>query len=124
MSAIVLMLAIFWTVVVLILYHKLFDVVYFNLINGIVKELVVSFIIAMVITSITIKLWWVTAIILVIAGILLSKKTLSKVPLVITIILAIVFSSLSGKLNEAIQNNSSNNTTYIYTVSQNDTNNI
>lgn len=124
MSAIVLMLAIFWTVVVLILYHKLFDVVYFNLINGIVKELVVSFIIAMVITSITIKLWWVTAIILVIAGILLSKKTLSKVPLVITIILAIVFSSLSGKLNEAIQNNSSNNTTYVYTVSQNDTNNI
>lgn len=124
MSAIVSMLAIFWTVVVLILYHKLFDVVYFNLINGIVKELVVSFIIAMVITSITIKLWWVTAIILVIAGILLSKKTLSKVPLVITIILAIVFSSLSGKLNEAIQNNSSNNTTYVYTVSQNDTNNI
>ena len=124
MSAIVLMLAIFWTVVVLILYHKLFDVVYFNLINGIVKELVVSFIIAMVITSITIKLWWVTAIILIIAGILLSKKTLSKVPLVITIILAIVFSSLSGKLNEAIQNNSSNNTTYVYTVSQNDTNNI
>ena len=124
MSAIVLMLAIFWTVVVLILYHKLFDVVYFNLINGIVKELVVSFIIAVVITSITIKLWWVTAIILVIAGILLSKKTLSKVPLVITIILAIVFSSLSGKLNEAIQNNSSNNTTYVYTVSQNDTNNI
>lgn len=124
MSAIVSMLAIFWTVVVLILYHKLFDVVYFNLINGIVKELVVSFIIAVVITSITIKLWWVTAIILVIAGILLSKKTLSKVPLVITIILAIVFSSLSGKLNEAIQNNSSNNTTYVYTVSQNDTNNI
>lgn len=124
MSAIVLMLAIFWTVVVLILYHKLFDVVYFNLINGIVRELVVSFIIAMVITFITIKLWWVTAIILVIAGILLSKKTLSKVPLVITIILAIVFSSLSGKLNEAIQNNSSNNTTYVYTVSQNDTNNI
>lgn len=124
MSAIVSMLAIFWTVVVLILYHKLFDVVYFNLINGIVKELVVSFIIAMVITSITIKLWWVTAIILIIAGILLSKKTLSKVPLVITIILAIVFSSLSGKLNEAIQNNSSNNTTYVYTVSQNDTNNI
>lgn len=124
MSAIVSMLAIFWTVVVLILYHKLFDVVYFNLINGIVKELVVSFIIAMVITFITIKLWWVTAIILVIAGILLSKKTLSKVPLVITIILAIVFSSLSGKLNEAIQNNSSNNTTYVYTVSQNDTNNI
>ena len=110
MSAIVSMLAIFWTVVVLILYHKLFDVVYFNLINGIVRELVVSFIIAMVITFITIKLWWVTAIILVIAGILLSKKTLSKVPLVITIILAIVFSSLSGKLNEAIQNNSSNNT--------------
>ena len=104
MSAIVSMLAIFWTVVVLILYHKLFDVVYFNLINGIVRELVVSFIIAMVITSITIKLWWVTAIILVIAGIL--------------------FSSLSGKLNEAIQNNSSNNTTYVYTVSQNDTNNI
>lgn len=124
MSAIVSMLAIFWTVVVLILYHKLFDVVYFNLINGIVKELVVSFIIAVVITSITIKLWWVTAIILVIVGILLSKKTLSKVPLVITIILAIVFSSLSGKLNEAIQNNSSNNTTYVYTVSQNDTNNI
>ncbi len=124
MSAIVSMLAIFWTVVVLILYHKLFDVVYFNLINGIVRELVVSFIIAMVITFITIKLWWVTAIILVIAGILLSKKTLSKVPLVITIILAIVFSSLSGKLNEAIQNNSSNNTTYVYTVSQNDTNNI
>ena len=124
MSAIVAMLAIFWTVVVLILYHKLFDVVYFNLINGIVRELVVSFIIAMVITFITIKLWWVTAIILVIAGILLSKKTLSKVPLVITIILAIVFSSLSGKLNEAIQNNSSNNTTYVYTVSQNDTNNI
>ncbi len=124
MSAIVSMLAIFWTVVILILYHKLFDVVYFNLINGIVRELVVSFIIAMVITFITIKLWWVTAIILVIAGILLSKKTLSKAPLVITIILAIVFSALSGKLNEAIQNNSSNNTTYVYTVNQNDINNI
>ncbi|MBR5800417.1 MAG: hypothetical protein IKY23_10205 [Lachnospiraceae bacterium] len=83
---------IIWTIALLILYHKCFEVYYFSLGNGLVKELVAAAFLGIIMTGLTFYLWWLTAIIIIIIGLLFMGKTNSKAPLVIAIILAIVIS--------------------------------
>lgn len=65
---------IFWIVVLLVLYHKCFHVVYFSLSDGFLKELFVSGLIGAVLTALTFTFWWVILIVGAIALIVKSKS--------------------------------------------------
>ncbi len=79
---------IIWIIAVLILYHKVFAVYYFDLGNGLLKELIVAAIVAGILTVLTFYYWWVVAIIIVIFGFINMVRTGSKAPIVLAVILA------------------------------------
>lgn len=83
-----------WMIALLVLYHKIFEVYYFDLGHGLLKELGVSFILGLIMTTITFYLWWLTAIIIIIVGWAIKKKVSNNVPLIIAIGLAIVVAVL------------------------------
>ena len=59
-----------WIVVLLILYHKFFEVYYFDLGHGMLKEICTAFFLGLIMTGLTFYLWWLTAIIIIIAGLI------------------------------------------------------
>ena len=70
-------LFILWVALILLCwltYHKLFDVTYFNLGKGLLKEIGTCGIIAFVLLIIVCYIWWVAAIIIAIIGINAFKK--------------------------------------------------
>jgi len=78
------------TIVLVIVYHNIFAVYYLGSVaDGITKELVSSAIISVFLTALILHLWYVAAAIFIIAGIVFSKKTESKVPIIVAIILSI-----------------------------------
>ena len=81
---------IIWIVALLVLYHKIFEVYYFSLGHGLMKELITAGIIGLFMTGLTFYLWWLTAIIIIICGIVLKNKVSSNIPLIAAIILAII----------------------------------
>ena len=105
----VLVIWLFWIIILLVVYHKIFTVYYFNLGQGLTKEIVGACLAGVVLTALTLYLWYISAIIIILFGIMGMSKLNSKVPLVIAIIVAIVISFLgiSAKNNS---NNSQDNT--------------
>jgi hypothetical protein len=91
LNGVIVFLAVVWGIVLLVAYHKLFDVVYLNLFNGIFRELIGAFIGASILTYATLHFWYVVVIVVIIAGIVISKKLLSKAPIVLSVIVAIIF---------------------------------
>lgn len=92
-----------WMIALLVLYHKVFEVYYFDLGHGLLKELGVSFILGLIMTALTFYLWWLTAIIIIITGLSLKKKVANNAPLIIAIILAIIvtFMGISDRSNNS-----------------------
>lgn len=64
-----------FSVGVWIIYHKIFSVYYFNLFNGLMKELVVSAFVGALLTVLVLSFWWVADIILILVGLGISGKT-------------------------------------------------
>ena len=91
-----------WMIALLVLYHKIFEVYYFDLGHGLLKELGVSFFLGLIMTTLTFYLWWLTAIIIIIAGFSLKKKVANNAPLIIAIVLAIIvaFMGISFRSNK------------------------
>lgn len=83
-----------WMIALLVFYHKIFEVYYFNLGHGLWKELCVSFFLGLLMTALTFYLWWLTAIIIVIAGLAFKKKVSSNAPLIISIVIAVIVAIL------------------------------
>ena len=83
-----------WMIALLVFYHKIFAVYYFDLGHGLLRELGVSFILGLLMTALTFYLWWLTAVIIIIAGLGLKKKVSNNIPLIIAIVLAIVISMI------------------------------
>lgn len=81
---------IFWIIALLVFYHKVFSVYYFNLTKGCLQEILTAGLLGMVLAYLTIKLWWVTAIILVLAGLSASAKADNKAPLAAAVVLAVI----------------------------------
>ncbi len=75
MSGITMVLWIVFTIGVWIVYHKIFTVYYFNLSQGLIKELILSAFAGIVLTGLTLYFWWITAIILLLVGLGASGKT-------------------------------------------------
>lgn len=63
-----------WIVILITLYHKIFNVVYFSLMDGLLKELVVSALIGSVLTVLTVQFWWAVLILVVIAIVIKTKS--------------------------------------------------
>lgn len=66
-------LIIAWTIAAWVLYHKIFTVYYFNLSAGLGKELIGSLVAGIILASLTIYLYWVVAIAVLVAGIVLRS---------------------------------------------------
>ena len=89
-SGVYLILWIFWFVALLVLYHKVFTVYYFSLSHGLMKELVTSAFLGLIMTAITLYLWYVSAIIILVIGLSVMGKIHNKLALIVAVILAIV----------------------------------
>ncbi len=115
---------IFYVIAILVMYHKVFDVVYFDLGRGLMKELVIAAFGGMILAAITVKFWVLSAIIIIITGLVCRGKfddpAAKNTVLVIAIIIAIVISSLGIKVNKNQKQQDANNET---TVSQEEQNN-
>lgn len=83
-------LFIIWVIALLIFYHKVFAVYYFDLGQGLLKEIVGAVILGAVMTGVTLYLWWLTAIVILICGIVLSKKFSNNIVLIGCVILAVI----------------------------------
>lgn len=74
MSGVVTVLWIVYSIGVWIIYHKMFTVYYFNLSQGVMKELFLSALLGLLLTGLTLSLWWLAAIILLLVGLGVSGK--------------------------------------------------
>ena len=115
---------IFYVIAILVMYHKVFDVVYFDLGRGLMKELVIAAFGGMILAAITVKFWVLSAIIIIITGLVCRGKfddpAAKNTVLVIAVIIAIVISSLGIKVNKNQKQQDANNET---TISQEEQNN-
>lgn len=75
MSGVVVVLWVIFSIGVWVIYHKIFAVYYFNLSQGLIKEFLLSAFFGMILTGLTLYFWWLTAIILLLAGFGVSGKT-------------------------------------------------
>lgn len=89
-SGVYLVLWIFWFVALLVLYHKVFTVYYFSLSQGLMKEILTSAFLSLIMTAITLYLWYISAIIILIMGLSLMGKTHNRLVIIFAVILAII----------------------------------
>ena len=85
-----------WTIALLVLYHKVFSVYYFNLSRGLMKEIIGACFFGAIMTGVTLAFWYVSAIIIIIIGLSISSKVKSKAPVIIAIICAIIVSFMGA----------------------------
>lgn len=90
----------FWTIALLILYHKVIAVYYFDLLNGLLKELVVSALLGGIMTGLTLMYWYVAAIIIIIIGLSARGKVGNKA-LVAALVLAVFVAIMGIKLHNS-----------------------
>ena len=100
---------IFWAVAYLVFYHKVFRVYYFDLTRGIIQELFTASIVATVMLIITLKFWWIAAIVVIIIGLSASAKAENKGPLVIAVIVAIIISVLGTNVGKSSESSGNTN---------------
>lgn len=89
-NTITLILWIAWTIGLWIFYHRIFTVFYFNLFNGLLKEVIGIALLGLLMTGITLYLWWLSAIIIVIIGLSISGEKRNKGIFIASVVLAIV----------------------------------
>lgn len=94
---------IIWTVALLVFFHKIFTVYYFNLSLGLLKELLFAAILGAMMTGLTLYFWWLTAIIIILFGIGTAKKTSSSLALIGCIILAVIIAVMGIRFQKAMK---------------------
>lgn len=120
-------LFLFWMAAVLMLYHKVFTVFYFDLGKGLMKEIVGAFFLACGLTYLTAKIWWVILIISLIAAAILffgaenpnTKSIGVVVCLVIAFVVTVVGVGTKNRENESDEKNSK--PIFEHTTESNDT---
>ena len=94
MNTIIIILTLIFAVALWVMYHKIFDVVYFNLSKGIFKEIIVSLVAGLFLTGLTLMYWWITDILIAliaIAGVFACKRSEQKILVIVgAVILGIV----------------------------------
>lgn len=107
MSGIVMVLWIVFSIGVWITYHKIFAVYYFNLSQGLMKELFLSAFVGLILTGLTLNYWWIAAIILLLVGLGVSGKTdnpSGKKAIMVVFVIAAIVVSIVG-ISTKSQNN-------------------
>ena len=107
MSGVVTVLWVVYSIGVWIVYHKIFEVYYFNLAQGLMKELFLSAFLGLILTGLTLSLWWLAAIILLLVGLGVSgkaqtpsgKHTIIALFVIAAIIISIVGISFNSRSN-------------------------
>lgn len=75
-NGIILILVVFYTVAALVIYHKVFTVYYFgSFTNNLFKELFGAFLVGALLAGVTLYLWWLAALIIILAGVAFAGKT-------------------------------------------------
>lgn len=105
-------LAAIWIVYIILLlvaYHKIFDVVYFDTFNGLLRELVIAAIIGAILAGVTIIYWWISTIVLILIGLGLgfSYKEYTVGIIIAFAVLAIFISIFGYKINKRNKENKS-----------------
>jgi hypothetical protein len=57
-----------------VIYHKLFNVLYFDFFNGCVKEIITSGVVGAVLAAIIIRFWYIAIIIIILVCVAIFKK--------------------------------------------------
>ncbi len=65
---------IIFSVAIFVLYHKVFDVVYLDLSQGLMREIIIVAFAGAILTGVTVTFWWLSDIIIVMAAVLLRGK--------------------------------------------------
>lgn len=97
----------FFTIFALVIYHKIFAVYYFNLSRGIMSELFGAVCVGGLLAALSIYLWWLTAIIIVVVGLVTAGKvtdsSMKKVIMIVFVVIAIIISivGISAKMKSA-----------------------
>jgi hypothetical protein len=79
-----------WFVALLIFYHTVFTVYYFDLGQGLMKELITAGVIAVMMAALTLYYWWAADILIVVFGIISSSKSGKKGHILLAVIFAVV----------------------------------
>lgn len=101
-------ICIVWIIVLLVLYHKVFTVYYFDLGQGLLKEIVGAVILAVIMTALTLEFWWLSAIVIIFGGIGLSKKISNNIVITASVILAVIISVMGIKYKNEKNKNEDN----------------
>ena len=99
-----------YIVVGLVIYHKIFEVVYFDFGKAMLKEVGGAMAFATIMAFLSVYLWWLAAIALVIVGILMANKNGNKAFIIIFVVLAIIVAIigivLKGAMNSSKEDSS------------------
>jgi hypothetical protein len=93
----------FWLIVLLVFYHKVFTVAYFNLSKGLLQEFIVAAILATVMASLTIYFWYVAVVIIILLGMSYRAKTGSNAAMVIAVAAALFIAFFGIKMKKEIK---------------------
>lgn len=97
-------LVLVFTVVIWVLYHKIFDVVYFDLSRGILKEIIGSLIGGVLLTALTLMYWWVTDIIIVIMALAVIGKCRRSEQKILVVVCAAIIAILIAVAGISVNN--------------------
>ena len=109
MAVIMLILVLIFSIATWVTYHKIFDVAYFNLGRGLLKEFIGCFICGTILAGLVLKFWWIIDILIVIVGLLVILKFRRKehkiIALVCVGIIAIVVAVVGISFNKQSETN-------------------
>lgn len=104
-SGILFVIWLFYVIAILVLYHKVFDVYYFDLGHGIMKEIVTACFVGLLLTGITMKWWYIAVAIIILCGLSCMGKvedsSAKKVIAAIFVVIAIVIAVMGINVNRA-----------------------
>ncbi len=110
-SGILFVIWMFYVIALLVLYHKVFEVYYFDLGHGILKEFVTACFIGLILTGITLKWWYVAVAIIILVGLSCRGKaedpSAKKMIMAIFIAIAVVIAIMGINVNSASDEESS-----------------
>lgn len=108
-----------YMILLLVLYHTVFSVVYFDLHQGIKNELIKSAMISFFLAAFTVWLWWLAVIVLLIIGLVCASKVQSgggKITVIAVFIVLAIIVGAAGKDFHRVTPEKGEHTTYEHSI--------
>lgn len=99
-----------YAIALLVFYHKIFSVFYFDLFKGLLGEIFWCIVLGGILAFLTISFWMVAAVIIIVVGLIAAGRSGNKTPIAIAVILAIIIAVMGNsiKKNSKSSDSSSN----------------